>query len=269
MSKLALIAGNGNFPFLFLEELKIKNRDAIVVALKGETNEDIDKFGYPVFWSNIGKLNTIIDIMKENSVSEAIMCGQVIHTKLFTEVKLDFRAIKLLGSLVNKKTDSILGAIGLELEKEGIKLISSITFMEKWLPKTKGMLTNFCSEIFNDDMEDINFGFETAKNIAGLDIGQTVVVKSKAVVAVEGLEGTDKCILRAFDLAGEGVIVAKVNKPKQDVRFDVPVIGIRTFEILKNVKAKAICYEAGKTLFFDIDECLKIANENKIIVYGI
>ncbi|MDR0676877.1 MAG: UDP-2,3-diacylglucosamine diphosphatase LpxI [Elusimicrobiota bacterium] len=269
MSKLAVIAGNGNFPFLFLEELKSKNQDALIIALLGETDENIDKLGYQVFWTNIGKLDTMIDVMHKNDIKEAIMCGQVIHTKLFTEVKLDFRAIKLLGSLVNKKTDSILGMVAIEFEKEGIKLISSLTYMSKWLPQKKDLLTNFSNKINEKIMSDIKFGFLTAKKIASLDIGQTVVVKDNAVVAVEGLEGTDKCILRGHDLAGEGVVVAKVNKPNQDIRFDVPVIGIKTFEVLKKVKANAICYEAGKTLFFNMDESLKIANENKIFVFGL
>ncbi len=267
MEKLALIAGNGNFPFLFLSEAKNNNQDLIIIALKGETDEKIENFGYKVFWSNIGKLNTIIEIIKKNNVTKAIMCGQVIHTKLFTEIKLDFRAIKLLATIANKKTDSILGAVATELSKEGIELISSITFMGKWLPKSTGFLTS--KKVSEQVFEDILFGLETAKKIAGLDIGQTVVVKDKAVVAVEGLEGTDECILRAYKLAGKEIVVAKVNKPNQDERFDVPVVGKKTFEILQKVGAACICFEAGKTLFFDKDECLKIADDNNIAVYGV
>ena len=141
--------------------------------------------------------------------------------------------------------------------------------MEKWLPTEKGNLTKTKNKITDKILKDIEFGFQTAKKIAGLDIGQTVVVKDNAVVAVEGLEGTDKCILRGYELAGNGIVVAKVNKPKQDARFDVPVIGLGTFKILAEVKASAICFEAGKTLFFDKEECLKIATENNIGVYGI
>ena len=268
MAELALIAGNGDFPFLFLNEIKTKKEDVIIIALKGETDEKIENLGFKVFWSNIGKLNKIISVMKENDVKKAIMCGQVVHTKLFTEVQLDLRAINLLSSLANKKTDSMLGAVALELEKEGIELISSVTYMEKLLPSTKG-LWNKNIKLTSKVLKDIEFGFETAKKIAGLDIGQTVVVKDNAVVAVEGLEGTDKCILRGYELAGNGIVVVKVNKPNQDMRFDVPVIGKRTFEILKQVQAAVICFESGKTLFFDKDECLKIADENNIGVYGV
>jgi hypothetical protein len=195
------------------------------------------------------------------------MCGQVTHTKLFTELRLDFRAIKLLGSVANKKTDSLLGAVALEFESEGINLISSLTYMEKCLPSSKGNLSK--SEITTYNLKDIDFGVDIAKKIAGLDIGQTVVVKDNTVVAVESIEGTDKCILRAHELAGNNVVVVKVNKPNQDYRFDVPVIGLNTFKILADVRAAAICFEAGKTLFFDKDECLKIANENNIGVYAI
>lgn len=267
MADLAVIAGNGNFPFLFLDEIKDKGGAVIIIALIGETDKKIEELGFPVFWANIGKLNKIIEIMHKNNVKNAIMCGQVVHTKLFTEVHLDLRAIKLLSSLANKKTDSLLGAVALEFESEGINLISSITYMQKWLPTEKGNLAK--NKITEKVLKDIDFGFETAKKIAGIDIGQTVVVKDNAVVAIEGLEGTDECILRAYKLAGNGVIVAKVNKPKQDDRFDVPVIGLQTFKVLAEVKASAICFEAGKTLFFDKDECLKIANENNIGVYGI
>ena len=265
--KLALIAGNGDFPFLFLDEVKSKGDDVIVIALKGETDSKIDNYGVPVVWSNIGKLNKIIQTMKDHGATQAILCGQVVHTKLFTEVQLDLRAIKFLGFLVNKKTDSILGALANEFALDGIEMISSVTYMEKWMPKEKGALTKL--KITEKVMKDIEFGFETAKKVAGLDIGQTVVVKDHAVVAVESLEGTDQCILRAFDLAGKGVVVAKVNKPNQDMRFDVPVIGRKTFETLAKVEASAICFEAGKTLFFDQDECLKIAKENKIGVYAL
>ncbi|MFC1485328.1 LpxI family protein [bacterium] len=267
MNNLAVISGNGSFPFYFLKEVKKRGADCIVVALKGETNPDIEKLGFPVFWCNIGKLNTLISLMKNNKISRAIMCGQVVHTKLFTEIKLDLRAVKLLSSLKNKKTDSILSAVADELEKEGIKLISSLTFMQDWLPDKKGLLTN--NKLSKAIYSDIDFGYQTAKAIAKLDIGQTVVVKNNAVVAVESLEGTDQCILRGYDLVGEGIVVVKVNKPDQDIRFDVPVIGGKTFEILKKVKASAIAFESGKTLFFDIKECLEIAEKNNIGVYAI
>ncbi|MCP4482710.1 MAG: LpxI family protein [bacterium] len=265
--KLALIAGNGDFPFLFLNEVKSKEENVIVIALKGETDHEIDNCGFPVFWQNIGKLNKIIKIMKDNNVTHAILCGQVIHTKLFTEVHLDLRAIKFLGSLVNKKTDSILGALAAEFLKEGVEMISSVTYMESWMPTDKGVITK--TKVIDKVVKDIEFGYDTAKKIAGLDIGQTVVVKDNAVIAVESLEGTDQCILRGFSLAGKGCVVVKVNKPNQDMRFDVPVLGRRTFEILKDVEAAAICFEAGKTLFFDREECLKIAQKNKIVVYAI
>ncbi len=268
MSNLAVICGSGDFPFLFLDEIKNRNIKfkTIVIALIGETNKAIENFGFLTFWVNIGKLNTIIDIMKTNLVKKAVMCGKVHHTKLFTEVKLDFRAIKLLGSLINNKADTILGAVAQELKKEEIELISSLTYMEKWLPNKKGFINNNFNNLTEDE---IYFAFNIAKSIAALDIGQTVATKDKAVIAVEGFEGTDECILRGYALAGEGLVIAKVNKPNQDNRFDVPVIGKDTFEILKNIKAKALVYESGKTLFFNTEEAIKIANENKISIFGV
>lgn len=266
MSSLAVISGSGDFPFLFLNEIKKRSLDALVIALIGEATKDIEKFGFQTFWINIGKLNSIIDVLKINNVKKVVMCGKVHHTKLFTEVKLDFRAIKLLGSIVNKKADTILGAIGQELSKEGIDLISSVTYMEKWLPSKKGLINDIDNDL---KIDEINFAVNIAKSIAALDIGQTVVTKDKAVIAVEGFEGTDECILRGYNLAGEGLIIAKVNKPNQDKRFDVPVIGKHTFEILKKTKAKVFIYEAGKTLFFNTEESIKIANDNKISIFGV
>ncbi|MFC1566584.1 LpxI family protein [bacterium] len=262
-----LIAGNGQFPLLFLKEANKKNIPCVVVALEGEADKSIEELSNNVNWVNIGHLNSIIAVFKSNKIDQAVMCGQVVHRKIFTEVKLDWRAIKLLASLKDKKTDTILNAVAYDLGREGVKLISSTMLLENYLPKKNDILS---SEKPNQQvLDDIEFGYEIAKQIAGLDIGQTVVVKDKVVVAVESIEGTDACIKRAYKLAGDGIVIIKVNKPKQDPRFDVPVLGINTFNLLKDVKAKAIAFESGKTLFFNVDESVEIANENKIIVYAI
>jgi UDP-2,3-diacylglucosamine hydrolase len=263
--RIGLIAGNGDFPILFLEEARKKNIDCVIIGLIGEADSRIEKFGYPVSWVNIGHLGKLIDAFKKENIKKAIMCGQVIHTKLFTEVKLDLKAIALLAKIKNKKTDTILDAVANELLNEGIELIPSITFMESFLPNQKGFWTK--AKPSKNVLEDIEMGYDIAKIISGVDIGQTVVIKDKAVVAVESLEGTDKCILRGYELAGEGLTIVKVNKPKQDLRFDVPVIGLKTFETLVKVKASAIAFESGKTLFFDREKCLELSEKNKIAIY--
>ncbi|MFH1715106.1 MAG: UDP-2,3-diacylglucosamine diphosphatase LpxI [Elusimicrobiota bacterium] len=262
-----LIAGNGDFPLVFLKEAHRQNIPCVVIALKGEADPSIESLSSSVFWVNIGHLNELIGILKTGNVTKAVMCGQVVHTRLFTEVKLDWRAIKLLGYIKDRKTDSILRAVADELSSEGIELISSITLLDKYVPNQKGPLTK--TKPSKSILQDIEFGMDIAKKLAGLDIGQTVVVKERVVVAVESLEGTDKCIQRAYELAGAGIVVVKVNKPNQDLRFDVPVIGERTFTTLKSVKAGAIAFESGKTLFLDSVRSLEIADESKIVVYGI
>ncbi len=263
MNKIGIIAGNGKFPFIFAQEAKKGGKELVIIALKGEADRKIEEVGDKVYWINIGNLGELIKTLKEENIKEAVMVGQVKHTRLFTEIKLDFQAIKLLGKIKNKKTDSILGAVAQELEKEGIKLLNSTLFLSSLLPK-KGVLTR--SHPTGEEEKDIKFGFEIAKRIAELDIGQTVIVKNRCVLAVEALEGTNECIFRGSQLGREGVVVVKVSKPEQDMRFDVPVIGRKTIEVLIEAKASVLAIEENKTLIFDREEVIFLADKANISV---
>lgn len=263
MANIGLIAGNGRFPFLVADQIKKNGDSTVVIGLNEETDREIDKVSDKVFWIPLGQLQKIIDIFHKENVTTAIMAGQVKHAQLFADLKLDWRAIKLLGRIVNKKTDTILGAVCDEFLKDGIKLLPSHQYLKHLLPG-EGLISG--SKLNKAEKEDVEFGVNIAKKIAGLDIGQTVVVKDKAVIAVESIEGTDECIKRAAKYAGPGVIVVKVAKPNQDFRFDIPVIGLRTVDTLADSKARVMAIEAGSTLMLDRDELVKKAGEHKVTI---
>lgn len=266
MSNIGIIAGNSRFPFLVAEEIKKQNQPFIVIALKEEADKDIENICDKVYWASIGKLQKIIDIFKENDVKTAIMVGQVKHAKIYSAITMDFRAMKLMGSLLNKKTDTILGAVVKEFEKDGISFLPSHIYLKHLLAQ-KGLIVG--KKLNSAETKDVEFGFKIAKGIAGFDIGQTVVVKDKSVLAVESIEGTDECIKRAYGLGGENAIVVKVAKPNQDFRFDVPVIGTRTINTLKENKIRAMAIEAGSTLILDKDEVIKKAKELDVTIIGL
>lgn len=266
MAKIGLIAGNGRFPFLVADQIKKNGEQAVIIALNEETDRKIDEAGHKVFWVPLGQLQKMIEIFRGEGVSIAIMAGQVKHAQLFAKLKLDWRAVKLLGRIVNKKTDTILGAVCDEFQKEGIKLLPSHQYLLHLLPK-KGLI---CGEKPGKyEKDDIEFGLRIANQIAGMDIGQTVVVKDKAVVAVESIEGTDECIKRAAKYAGDGVVVVKVAKPNQDFRFDIPVIGPRTVETLAANKVRLMAVEAESTLMIDREELVRKANEMKVTIIAV
>ncbi len=266
MSVIGLIAGNGRFPFLVAEEIRKRGDSVALLALKEETDPAIEKLADSCAWISVGQFQKLIDFFHSKQAGTAIMAGQVKHARLFDGLALDWRALKLLGKLVNKKTDSILGAVCSELEKEGIKLLPSHQYLSHLLPE-KGILAG--PKLSKEEKENVAFGHETAKAIAGLDIGQTVVVKDMSVIAVESIEGTDECIRRAAQYAKDGVIVAKVAKPKQDFRFDVPVIGMNTINTLKECRARALAIEAGATLMIGKPELLAAAEAAKITIIAL
>lgn len=261
MEKIGIIAGNGRFPFLVAEEIKKSGGQVIVACINEETDPLIEKLADKFLWLKLGQLQKLIDFFHKEQVTSALMAGQVKHFRIFSALHFDLRTVKLLASLVNKKTDSLLGAIASELEKEGIHLLPSHKFLRHLLPE-RGLLSG--KQPSKEELEDIDFGFRTAKQIAGLDIGQTIVVKDKAIIAVEAMEGTDECIRRAGKLGKEKTIVVKVAKPNQDARFDIPVIGPETIKVMAESKSHILAIEAGSTLLLDKDIMLKAANENKI-----
>lgn len=265
MKPLGLIAGNGQFPLLLAQEARRQGRSVVVAAIEGETDPALAEMVDVLHWMKLGQIKRTIQILKDAGAEEAVMAGQVKHVSIFDLRHLDGTAVKILATLPNKKTDTLLGAVAEAFAKEGIRFLPSTTYLADRLAP-EGLLTSHRPT--GDQKKDMEFGFRTAKAIAGLDLGQTVCVKDQAVLAIEAMEGTDACIRRAGTFAQQ-FTVAKVAKPRQDIRFDVPVIGIRTLESLKAAGAAVLAVEAGKTLLFDKDEFLKGAQEAKIVVIGV
>ena len=261
-----LIAGNGRFPFLVLESARIQNIGIIVAAIKGETLSEIDSCGYPVHWLNIGQLGKLIRIFKEAGVKKALMAGQVKHVQIFSSAIPDLTMIRMLASLKQKNTDSIIGGVARILEEMGITLIDSTAFLKPHLA-TVGPLTR--RGLNPREQSDLDYGLPIAHQIASMDIGQTIVVRDRAVVAIEAMEGTDAVIQRAGQLAGKkDLTVIKTSKPSQDMRFDVPVVGVPTIRNMINGGATALVVAAGKTLIFDREEMVALADQNDIAVVG-
>jgi DUF1009 family protein len=266
MNKIGIIAGNGRFPFLVAEGIRKTGDSVVGVGIKEETDPSFEKLTDKMIWLSLGQLQKLIDFFHEENITTAVMAGQVKHFRIFAALKFDLRTIKLLASLENKKTDSVLGAIASELEKEGVHLMPSHAYLTHLLPQ-KGLICG--KRPGAREQEDIDFGFKTAKQIAGLDIGQTVVVKDKAVIAVESMEGTDECIRRAGKLGRGDITVVKVAKPNQDMRFDIPVIGPNTMKTMAESGARILAVESGSTLMLDKEEMLKTAEKNKITILAI
>lgn len=261
--KLGLIAGNGKFPFMVLEGARKSGAQVAVAAIREETDPEIELLADRCTWIGIGQLGRMIRFFKDEGVEKAIMAGQVKHVQIFSRAVPDVRMLKVLLKLPRRNTDSLIGAIATELEKEGIELIDSTHFLQDYLPKA-GSLTKRQPD--NQEREDIEYGLEIAREIARLDLGQTIVVRAKACVAIEAMEGTDETIRRAGTLAHGRLTVVKIAKPDQDMRFDVPVVGVPTIEAMVAAGATCLCITAGKTLMFDRDEMIRLANEKKIAV---
>ena len=264
VNRIGLLAGNGRFPIIFAESARKKGVEVIAIGINEETSEELEKFVNKIYLLGAGELEKLLGILKEENIRSIVMAGQVRHKLLFdNNIKIDKKMQLLLGSLRNKKTDSIIGAVARLLEFKGIKVLSSITFLSDYLPQ-KGILTSKLPD--ERVLKDIDFGRRIAKAIAGLDIGQSIVVKDGVVLAVESIEGTDETIRRAARYGKDGVVVIKVTKPRQDMRFDVPVIGPDTIRLLKEVKASCLSIDAKKTLIIDKQETLKFAGEAGISI---
>ncbi|MFC1620900.1 LpxI family protein [Candidatus Omnitrophota bacterium] len=258
MKRIGLIAGNGAFPILFAQEAKKKSVEVVAIGIKEETEKELESYVSKIYWLSVGELEKLFQVLLQEKLKEVVMAGQVKHKRLFENIKLDASMQKLLASTKDKKTDSLIGAIANKLEQAGIKVLDSTIFLSDYLPK-KGVLTK--NNLDKRILDDIEFGRGIAKSIAGLDIGQTVVVKDKVILAVESIEGTDETIKRGAQYGKDGVVVIKVSKPNQDMRFDVPIIGPETIKLLKQVNASCISIETGKTLIIDKDETIKLAYE--------
>jgi len=276
--KLGLIAGNGRFPFLLLDAARAQGLAVVVAAIKEETDAEIDLRAahddhITVLWISLGELSRLIALFHKEGVSQAVMAGQVKHKQIFSSIRPDWRLAKLLLNLRTRSTDMLLGAVAKVLRDEGIELISSTAFLEPLLAE-EGVLTERAPD--EQERKNIEYGLRVAHAVAGFDIGQTVVVAAQACVAVEAMEGTDAAIERAGGLMQSleddastlerRLTVVKVAKPEQDMRFDVPVIGMATVETMIRAGASCLSIEAGRTLLFDRVALLKRASEAGIVI---
>ena len=264
--KFGLIAGNGKFPFMVLEGARQSGAQMAVAAIREETDPAIESLADSVQWVGIGQLGRMIRFFKEEGVEKAIMAGQVKHVQIFSRAVPDARMLKVLLKLPRRNTDSLIGAIASELKSEGIELVDSTYFLQDHLPKP-GVLTRRQPD--KHEQEDMQYGLEVAREIAQLDLGQTIVVRGKACVAIEAMEGTDETIRRAGNLVKRKLTVVKLAKPNQDMRFDVPVVGVPTLATMHEAGATCLCITAGKTLMFDRDEMIRVANEKKIVIVAV
>ena len=264
MCRIGLLAGNDNLPVLFAQAAVKAGIEVVVIALtEGAKVGQLETLTDKVYKIDVGQLEKIITTLQTEEVKEVVMLGKVTKELLYQEVKLDQRFKNLLANLENNSDDNIMLAIVEELKKEGIKPVKQLEFIYKLLAPA-GTLTN--TEPTKKVLADMNFAFKMAKEIGRLDIGQTVVVKDKAVMAVEAIEGTNQAILRGGDLAQTEAVVAKVSKPKQDLRFDIPTIGLKTIENLKKIGAKGIVIEAEKTFIVNQKEVVAKADEAGISI---
>jgi UDP-2,3-diacylglucosamine hydrolase len=279
--KLGLIAGNGRFPFLLLDAARAEGCEVVVAAIKEETDLEINDraasdTGLTVHWLSLGELSRLIETFQRAGVTRAVMAGQVKHKQIFSSIRPDWRLAKLLLNLRTRNTDVLLGAVAKVLGDEGIELISSTAFLEPLLAK-EGVLTSRAPD--EEERRNIDYGLSVATGLAGFDIGQTVVVAAQACVAVEAMEGTDAAIERAGALMQtleaeastleRRLTVVKLPKPTQDMRFDVPVIGLRTLETMARAGASCLAIEAERTLLFDRDALLRRADEARIAIVAV
>jgi DUF1009 family protein len=219
----------------------------------------LEAIASPLHWVSLGELSRALELLHQESVTHAVMAGQVKHNKIFSAIRPDWKLAKLIFNLPRKNTDALIGAVARVLESEGIQLVDSTTFLKPLVPEA-GVLTRRAPDA--RESADIAYGLEIARQIAALDLGQTVVISERACVAVEAMEGTDETIERAARLAaGRPLVVVKVAKPRQDMRFDVPVVGLRTVETMRRAKATALAIDAGRTLVFDRPKFMEAANE--------
>ncbi len=268
--KIGLIAGNGRFPFLVLDAARSLGYDVTIIALKEEASTEIEDAAArepkaTVHWISIGQLGAFLKILKDAGLTQAVMAGQVKHIKIFGGFVPDLTAMSLLSRIKSMNTDALIAAVADLMREHGVELINSTAFLEPLLAGAGQLSARAPSE---QERKDLDFGYRMADTIAGLDIGQTIAVKHQAVVAVEAMEGTDETIGRAGHLAGEGVTIIKVAKPNQDMRFDVPVVGLATIQAMRAAGAKVLSLDAGKALIFDRDAFLASANAAGIAIIG-
>lgn len=269
MSRIAIIAGNGRFPFLVLDAARAAGDEVTIIAIKEEASTELEEAAARppraiLHWVSIGQLGTFLKILKEAQIATAVMAGQVKHVKIFSIVP-DMTAMAMMARLATRNTDSLIGAVANLMREHGVELINSAKYLEPLLAGAGQLSARAPNEA---ERKDLAFGYRMADAIAGLDIGQTIAVKHQAVVAVEAMEGTDETIARAGDLAGRGVVIVKVAKPNQDMRFDLPIVGLATIQVMRRAGATVLSVDAGKTLIFDREAFFASADEAGIAIVG-
>jgi len=265
--KLGLIAGNGQFPFKVLHSAREQEIPVVVAAIKGETFPEIDQCGYPVHWLGLGELGKLIKLFRREAVRKAIMAGQVKHRQIFGSSFPDLTMMRMLAGLKSRNTDALIGGVTRILEEEGIAVVDSTSLLKPHMA-SEGVLTR--RGLNSAEKADLEYGRPIAHKIASIDIGQTIAVRDQAVVAVEAMEGTDSVIQRAGSLANkEGLTIIKVSKPDQDMRFDIPVIGVPTLEAMIAAGATALIIDAGKTIIFDKRKMIALADSHNIAVVAL
>jgi UDP-2,3-diacylglucosamine hydrolase len=269
VTPLGLIAGNGRFPFLALDAARAMGREVTIIAIRDEADAGLEAAaraaGAALHWVSLGQLGRCISLLKEAGVREAVMAGQVKHVKIFSDFMPDLTLLSVVRRLKGRNTDALIAAVADVLREKGIDLLNSTLFLQPLLARP-GVLTRRAPT--ESEQADFAFGYRMADAIAGLDVGQTIVVRDQAVVAVEAMEGTDETIARAGRLAGPGTVVVKVAKPNQDMRFDVPVVGVATIAAMRAAGAAALTVDAGRTLMIDGEAIIQAADDAGICVMG-
>lgn len=264
MDTIGLIAGKSDFPLLFAKAAKSKGVKVIAVGIEGETGPEVERLVDKFYWVKLGELSRVLEIFKSEGVKKAVMAGGITKSRIFNEaLKIDGLMKSILVKALDKKDDTLLSMITATLKSSGVELLDSTLFLEDLLPD-EGALTKAKPEPAQE--EDIKFGARIAREVAGLDIGLSIFVKDKAVIAVEDIEGTDAMIARGGRLAGPGGVVIKVARPKQNMKFDIPVIGPQTIRSMAEVKAGCLAIEAKKTLIIDKEETVALADNSGISI---
>lgn len=262
-----MIAGNGRFPFLVLEGAREQNVDLVVFAIREEASPELSRKSSRVHWLSLGEAARLMELLRAERIDKVILAGQVKHAQLYSSIPADHVVSGALSALDRKNTDALIGAFVQMLEGQGIEVTDSTLFLKPMLASS-GLLSG--RELDAGERADVEYGRQVAKALAGLDIGQTVVIADRACIAVEAMEGTDAAIERAADLSnGRRLVVVKVSKPGQDMRFDVPVVGPRTAEVMQRSNARVLAVDAAKTLLFERDLLLRKAAEAGISIIGV
>jgi len=263
---LGVIAGNGRFPFLAAAGARRAGRRVIALAIREETDPGLEPEVDEFHWVGLGQLGRAIDILRRAGVREALMAGQVKHRQIFSDIVPDLKLVGVLARLALQNTDSLIGGVADALAREGIQLLPSVAFLGDQLAEAGAMTRRTPSRA---ERADLDYGETVARTLAAMDLGQTVVTKDRAAVALEAMEGTDEVIRRAGRLAGPGTTVVKVSKPGQDMRFDVPVVGAGTHEAMAEAGSSVLAIDAGRTLMIDKAAFLERAETAGIAVWGL